>query len=505
MIHSSRYQITLAFTLAAIFIFLSHTIASEHPSSDELRAKMSIDPKPVQHSKNVVTSYADVINLVRPSVVSIYTTTEVQNSLNDDLESNPWFRHFFGQPPSGSYRQRGLGSGVIITEDGYILTNSHVVADADDIKVRLPALQKEFTAELIGSDEQTDVALIKIDGNRLPIATLADSSNLRVGDVVLAIGTPFDLEQSVSMGIVSALGRTESEALGGRSGFYANFIQTDAPINPGSSGGALIDAKGRLVGINTAIQSSGMVQGNIGIGFAIPSNMSLNIIERLLEGGGEVKRGYLGVLLRRMDADSAEALGREDYSGALVAEVVPASPAAKAGFKVYDIIIEFEGDKVIDSERLKFDIGNADAMNKVKFLVDREGELIEIIATLGDRAKGLAQVARSRPAPTRAQKSQPNEPRELLEGLKIRNIEDAERDVLGLDTSARGAIVSSVERGSNAAESGVQAGDVIVEVNKQPVDSAEEAIAVRKKLSGSVVMLRIVAENRSSLVTIRLN
>lgn len=502
---NQRCHILFLSLLTSVLALPSELFAEDDElTSRQLRERLSFDRSPLESSGTIVTSYASAIDSVRAAVVSIYTSTDIDFSGDEDYQSSPWYR-FFGRPPNGEFKQRGLGSGVILTEDGYILTNNHVVGEADDIRVRLPMQQREFDATLVGGDPQTDVALIKIDSEDLPTAKLADSDNLRVGDVVLAIGTPFNLEQSVTMGIVSALGRTESDAFGGRDRFYANFIQTDAPINPGNSGGALIDAKGRLVGINTAIQSGGMgmVQGNIGIGFAIPVNMSLNIVERLLEGDGKVERGYLGVLLRRMDSDLAEALGRDDYSGALVAEVVPGSPAAKAGIEVYDVIVGFEGVKVVNSEKLQFDIGNTPAGRQVEFVVDRDGELVEVSAKLGDRARGLAAANMTIETPAKSRK--PSKSEAFLPGTEIRNLETSDRESLGVPDNIEGVLVTRVDGSSLAADAGVEEGDVIVEVDRKPVSDADQANRIRKGFDEKVIMLKIFNGERNSLITVRVD
>ena len=299
------------------FSFVEDSVAKGEPTYSDLEKKLKFDRSPLSDNSGLVTSYADVIENARPSIVSIFSTKGMEKI---EYRDNPLFRYFFGIPEGGESeephggrpgpKQQGLGSGVIISPDGYVLTNNHVIEGADEIKVSLPMRQQSYTAKVVGRDQATDVAILKIDATGLPAATLADSTKSRVGDVVLAIGNPFELEQTVTMGIVSALGRRDFRIID-----YANFIQTDAPINPGNSGGALIDAGGRVIGINTAIQGGGggggigMSGGNIGIGFAIPVNMALNIVERLFEGGGKVERGFLGVRLRPMDADWAGSVG----------------------------------------------------------------------------------------------------------------------------------------------------------------------------------------------------
>ena len=394
--------------------------------------------------------------------------------------------------------QQGLGSGVIVSTDGYILTNNHVVEDADEIMVSLSQDRRDYEAVVIGADPQTDVALIKIDARDLQAVTIGDSSKLRVGDVTLAIGNPFGLEQTVTSGIVSGLGRNSLDITRGG---YENFIQTDASINQGNSGGALIDANGRLVGINTAIQS-GLAGGNIGIGFAIPSNMALNIVQRLLDGGGNVRRGFLGVYLSELDALKAEQLEREDRSGVMIEEVGVDTPAEKAGLKAGDLIVKFKGRPVESMPRLRLDISNTPPGEEVRFDVIRKKEAMSFDVVLGDlEQRSVAFVApgsqNEGPDPTEEAKE------EFVDGVIVVELDDIARAALGVDDSIKGVVVESVAVDSPAAEAGLKVGQVITEVDQEKVTSVEDAFRRRKAFKGDLLYLQVYGDGRKTIVIVK--
>ena len=324
---------------------------------------LKVDATPIGDLKSsVVTSYADSIESIRPAVVSVYSSKVVRQQIPDFLRQ-------YGMK-GGEHKQRGLGSGVIISIDGYIITNNHVVEEADELKVLLND-GREFTAKVIGTDPKTDVAVIKIEAENLPAAILADSSKLRVGDVVFAIGNPLDVGQTVTMGIVSATNRRMRilEEVAG----YEDFIQTDAEINLGNSGGALIDARGRLIGINSAIISTS--QGNIGIGFAIPINLASSIMHSLIETG-TVSRGYLGVATDTLNADVAESFNlKRDAKGVIITDITPPDgPAAKAGLKSEDIIIAINDKAVTSRDDLRLIIAQTPPETKITVKYIREGK-----------------------------------------------------------------------------------------------------------------------------------
>jgi Do/DeqQ family serine protease len=431
---------TLAIGLAGLFI----------AAKDVPKPVLHIDSTPVSEGKSpVVTSYADVIDPVKKAVVSVYSTKIVR----ERLPVNPFFRQFFGDQaaPERESKQQGLGSGVMISSDGYILTNNHVVEGADELNVLLPD-NREFKAKVIGADPKTDIAVIKIEADHLPTVILADSDKLRVGDVVFAIGNPLDIGQTVTMGIVSALGRKNLGLLENVGG-YEDFIQTDAAINMGNSGGALVDAKGRVVGINSAILSTS--RGNIGIGFAIPIDLAASIMQSLI-GTGKVTRGYLGVNTDALTAEIAEQLGiSKDTQGVVITDVKPDSPAAKAGLKRSDVILALN-DKAVESlEDLRLLISETAPGTEVaiKFVRDAKEQTINV--TLGTLADEVAD-------------------NELLPGVTVAKLTDDKRHELNIDDRVAGLLVANVEDNSPYSDK-LANGAVIIEIDRIPVASVQVA------------------------------
>ena len=351
---------------------------------------LALDERPVSRDAVGRASFAPVIKKVSPGVVKVFTTIKAQKTgLSGGSDMNDLLRRFFGDQFQGRMprrnfstpRQEGLGSGVIVTKDGYILTNNHVVDDADEVKVTLQD-GREFTAKVVGRDPKTDIAVIKIDAKDLPAVPMADSDKVEVGDVVLAIGNPFGVGQTVTTGIVSATGR-------GNLGIedYEDFIQTDAAINPGNSGGALVDVEGRLIGINTAILSrSG---GNQGIGFAIPSDLARDVMDSLIKDG-HVTRGYLGVMIQDVTPALAKEFKLKDTTGALVGDVVPKGPADKAGLKNGDVVVEFNGKKVTDSRHLKLEVARTKPGQTVPVKILRDGTTKTLEVTVKTTARHRA-------------------------------------------------------------------------------------------------------------------
>ena len=443
-------------------------------------------------------SYAPVVKRVAPSVVKVQVTERAKDVPAPDMPqffNDPMLRRFFGEPGDGENsgpgmgrghpripntmrrpQQEGLGSGVIVSTDGYILTNNHVVHDADVIKVTL-ADQRELTAKVIGTDPQSDLAIIKVDAKELPAIVFADSSKVEVGDRVLAIGNPFGIGQTVTSGMVSALGRA---TLGLD---YEDFIQTDAAINPGNSGGALVDVKGRLVGVNTAILSrSGGFQG---IGFAVPSDLARNVMEQLVENG-KVVRGYVGIAIQDINPELADAFKLKEHSGALVADVVSGSPAAKAGLKTGDVITDFGGEKVVDSRRLKLAVADIRPGKEVTAKVLREGKLIDMKVTVGENSRkgGLARNERSNG-------SSKDDDQGTLNGVGVADLEPQIRQEFDVPSKIQGVIVNQVDPNSAAAQAGLQPGDVLQEINHQPVHTAEEAVKMTENPDTKKTLLRI--------------
>jgi serine protease Do len=428
-------------------------------------------------------------------VVNIFTTRTVQMAVPEShpLYQHPFFREFFGDraPEQQQPRQRqqqNLGSGLIVTEDGFILTNNHVVEGADEIRVALPGGGREYIATVVGTDPPSDIAVLKIEGTRFPTIPLADSNAIEVGDLVLAIGNPFGVGQTVTMGIVSATGR---------GGFgivdYEDFVQTDASINPGNSGGPLVDTQGRVIAINTAIISS--ARGGLGIGFAVPVNMARSIMERIIKEG-RVVRGYLGVATQPVTESLARAFDLPTRSGALVAEVVPGTPAERAGLQPGDIIVEFDGRPVPDPRQLRLAAAQTRPNTKVQLRIVRDGKERTISTTLAE----LPQEALETPMPER--EPQPEPERDVFEGVAVTNIDPATRQKLGIPEHIQGALVARVRPGSPAASAGLRAGSIIVEMNRRPIRNAREAIQTSRNLRGDDVLLRVWSREGTRYMTI---
>ncbi|HEY9173833.1 MAG TPA: Do family serine endopeptidase, partial [Verrucomicrobiae bacterium] len=346
--------------------------------------KLKTDNSPLPADARPALTFKPIVKKVTPSVVNIYSAKTVrQTPAFAPFFDDPFFRQFFGVPFENVPRERreqSLGSGVIATEDGYILTNNHVVDGADEIKVALADDKSVYDAKVIGTDPQTDIAVLKIEGKNLPAITITDSDQLEVGDIVLAIGNPFGVGQTVTMGIVSAKGRGGMGIVD-----YEDFIQTDASINPGNSGGALVDAAGRLVGINQSIISrSG---GNQGIGFSVPINLARYVMERLI-ADGKVTRGYLGVMIQPVTPDLAKEFKLPDNTGALIGDVTKDSPAEDAGLKEGDVIIEFNGKKVTDSRHLRLLVSQTAPGTKADVKLLRDGKEKNLTVKLGELPEG---------------------------------------------------------------------------------------------------------------------
>lgn len=457
--------------------------------------KLNIQTQPPSRNTVAITTFAPVVKKAAPSVVNIYTTKTIKQRDLTPLFDDPIFRYFFGIPRGfesipRERREQSLGSGVIVSEDGYILTNNHVVDGADEIKVSLADEKTILDAKIIGIDPQTDVAVIKVDGKKLPAITIADSDTVEVGDIVLAIGNPFGVGQTVTMGIVSAKGRGGMGIVD-----YEDFIQTDASINPGNSGGALVDIEGRLVGINTAILSrSG---GNQGIGFAIPINLARYVMERIISEG-KVKRGYLGVLIQPVTPELAKEFKLPEQTGALVGEVTPNSPAAEAGLKEGDVIIEFNGKKVTDNRHLRLMVAQTPPGTKVNIKVLREGKEKTLTATLDELpAEGLAKVGQPGGGLKRGGEADP------FDGVVVADLDARSRREFDIPNHIRqGALVLSVDPGCPAAQAGLQPGDVIIEINRKPVANADEAIEISRQIKSSRVLLRIWSNGGSRYIVI---
>ncbi|HEU5334485.1 MAG TPA: DegQ family serine endoprotease [Terriglobales bacterium] len=420
--------------------------------------------------------FAAVVKNVLPAVVNISSSRLVkpqQNQLNPFL-NNPFFQQFFGgqAPQARPQREEALGSGIVVTHDGYILTNNHVVAKGTDIKVFLPNKQ-QYPAKVVGTDPKTDVAVLKIQASNLPTVTFGDSSKIQIGDYALAIGDPFGIGETVTMGIISATARSQ---LGIEN--YEDFIQTDAAINPGNSGGALINARGEVIGINTAILSGGS-GGNQGIGFAIPINLARYIMDQILKYG-KVTRGWMGVVIQDVTAPVAKAFGVEANHGAIVSDVEPNSPAAEAGLKRGDVITELNGQPVTGSNDLKLKIGEMRPGTTVHLKAVRDGKPQDVTMKLGEEPKSGQQTAG---VPGQQQPG-------LMQGVDVQDLSPDILQQLGLPSNTRGVVVVDVAQGSPAEMAGLRRGDVIQQVNRHPVNSVSQyEREIRMAGNQSVVLL----------------
>ncbi|MEO0509210.1 MAG: Do family serine endopeptidase [Verrucomicrobiota bacterium] len=463
---------------------------------DAPELRVDVDDKQIHSGKNgPLVSYADVLDKATPSVVAVYTAQIITDRRPSGRQQLPDFwRRQFGLPESDSSeedeapRERrqelGAGSGVVISPEGYIITNHHVVQgmrgrQADEIRVQLSD-GREYEAELVGSDQKTDVAVLKIEAEEvLPALTLADSDKLRVGDVVFAIGNPLDIGMTATQGIVSAVGRDQGGRVLGP-GSYENFIQTDAAINFGNSGGALIDAWGRLIGINTAIVSG--TGGSIGIGFAIPVNMALNVTENLVESGA-VPRGMLGLFPGNLNRDLADAFGRESMKGALVNQVQEDSPAQQAGIEHGDIITFIDEIEIESAQQLRLVVSQMLPGSKVMVTLIRQGKTMEIPVTLGSLDGNPVDA----------------EP-DLIKGVLLREIDEEIREEFSIPDEIEGLFVAVVEGDSPFFEK-LERLNVILEVNGEKVDQPED---VENLLKEGINRLYIWFEGSKRFVVIKL-
>lgn len=429
-----------------------------------------------------------------PGVVNISTTRTVQRSSSPSAqgfggqEIPEIFRHFFGDsfpaPPSGgqgrSQERQSLGSGFIISEDGYVMTNAHVVQGADEILVRLND-RRELPAELIGSDVQTDVALLKIDVSDLPVLTLGNSDELKVGEWVAAIGSPFGFDHSVTAGIVSAINRTLPQDA------YVPFIQTDVAINPGNSGGPLFNLEGEVVGINSQIFTrSG---GFMGLSFAIPINVAMDVASQLREDG-QVNRGWLGVMIQPVSRDLAESFGMDEAIGALIADLDPEGPAAQGGLQAGDVILEVNGEEVDRSSTLPRLIGRVAPGSDVELTLMRDGEQVTETIELGSwpDAQGVEQASSSN--------------NQMRLGVAVAEVDEATRERLNIPG---GVEVRQVEPDSVAAQAGLRPGDILVSLDHRSVASADELMRIVEALpTDRAIPLRLYRDGRSLFVALRL-
>jgi Do/DeqQ family serine protease len=473
--------LTLAVVAGALLIF-----AFSAPWRSSTAAAAPQSPAAVRVSPLAPQSYADVVDRVAPAVVTIHAARRVRASQQSPFLDDPLFRQFFGNPNGVTPRnnpstlEQALGSGVIVSADGHIITNHHVIDGAEQISVDLSD-KRTFQAKVIGSDDASDLAILKIEATNLPVLTLGNSDKVRVGDVCLAVGNPLGIGQTVTMGIISAKGRATAQG----DGSFEDFLQTDAAINQGNSGGALVDARGELIGINSQILSpSG---GNIGIGFAIPSNMARNVMDQLIKNG-KVSRGKLGVVIQDITADLAKSLNLNQVTGVLINSVDAGSPAEKAGVQIGDVITAVNGSPVADGNALRNQIGGTAPGTEVALTILRNGKEMQVHARLTELAPGN-QAAASSGGGSESGGGQL--------GITVQPVTPALASRLKLP-GTEGVVVTDVQPGSPAADAGIQPDDVILQVNRQPVKSGAD-VRAGVQASGSRPTLLLINRNGSNV------
>jgi serine protease Do len=431
--------------------------------------------------------FASVAARALPAVVNISSSKTVRSPMMPFFD-DPFFQQFFGrqfQIPR-ERRAKSLGSGVVVTADGYILTNNHVVEGAEDITVSLGD-KREFKAKVVGTDSRTDIALVKVNASNLPVLAFGDSAKVRVGEFAIAIGNPFGIGQTVTMGIISAIGR-------GNLGIedYEDFIQTDAAINPGNSGGALVNARGELIGVNTAILS-GQGGGNQGVGFAIPVNMAKQVMDQIMKTG-KVTRGYLGAWIQPVTPEIAKAFELKEKGGALLSDLEPGGPAAKAGLQRGDVVLALNGQPVDDSNAFRLKISMTAPGSTVRLKISRNGSEKEIPVVLGEMPAGDE---RSESGSRRQEETSA-----ALKGLTVNELTPELARRLGLTERIGGVVITDVENGSPADRAGLSRGDVIMEINRKPVSNLREFEQASRGLGKEQVLLLISRNGKTSFIVI---
>jgi Do/DeqQ family serine protease len=488
-------SILLILSVAAISGCRTNLFSGDSTPLPETQNQTQTPPPPLVVD-GVRTSYADVVEKTSPAVVQIFSERKAkvqpqQFPFGDD----DFFKQFIPKQNQQQRPQieRGTGSGVIVSADGSVLTNHHVIDGADKITVRTQD-GKTFEAKVVGSDPPSDLAVLKIEGSSLPFLTLGNSDSVRVGDIVLAIGNPLGIGQSVTAGIISAKGRRT----GLSDGSFEDFLQTDAPINRGNSGGALVNLAGELIGINSQILSSGNGGGSIGIGFSIPSNMAKSVMEQLIQNG-KVRRGMLGVNIQNITEDVAKSLDLNDTKGVLVSNVRPGSAAEKAGIKRGDIITAINGEKVEDGNVLRNKVASTLPGTDIKLTVIRDGQEQQFTAVLDefdtDAAKKENQQDEDNPA-------NPSKPSGKL-GLDLKPLTPDEAKKLQLPDGTNGLLVTDADPDGAAAGEGIARGDVILEVNRQPVETLEEMQSALDKSGDKPILLLVARRGQVSYLTVK--
>jgi Do/DeqQ family serine protease len=485
--------------LIAAFAVATH---SNNPVSVVARADTN-----TQRVSQLSNSFADIIEKASPAVVKISMTRIIKASeqqQNNPFLSDPFFRQFFGgnggQMRPRDQREQGLGSGVIVSSSGYILTNNHVVDKASSLKVELSD-GRDFTAKVVGSDPQTDVAVVKINASDLPTLPFANSDAARVGDLCFAIGNPFGQDHTVTMGIVSAKNRHLEYG-----SYLQNFIQTDASINPGNSGGALINARGELIGMNTMILTGGGASfngeaGNVGIGFAVPSNMARQVMDQIMKSG-KVSRGYMGVTLGNLTPDLAQAFGAKDAHGAVVGDITPGAPGAKAGLQSGDVITAIDGKRVENSDDLTMDVISHAPGTTVTLDVIRNGQPTKVNVTLGQRPTGIDWDKQNNgAADNNGNDDNSSAGNASVLGISVETLTPELAQQVGASASLRGVVVDSVDADSPAADS-VGRGMVITAINRHPVANVGDFKRLMAQGQGKPILITFSANGQTGFTVI---
>jgi serine protease Do len=497
VINKKRFTLSLLLILV-LGVFIGLVLSSRFEITNQLPAKSQVSSKSVDILTQLSDAQSEVAALATPSVVNISTTRMIKtrDEMPLDLLEDPFFRRFFGdQLPHPNlpkeHKEQSLGSGVIVSEDGYIVTNNHVIEKAQEIKVLL-SNKMDYKAKLIGADSKTDIAVIKIDVKGLSALPWGDSDKLKVGDIVFAIGNPFGLNQTVTMGMISAVGRANVGIAD-----YEDFIQTDAAINPGNSGGALINVRGELIGINTAILSR--TGGYQGIGFAVPSSMAKQVIDSLVKFK-KVVRGWLGVSIQEVTSDLAEEFGVKDLKGSLVSGVMKGSPAEKAGIKQGDVILQYNGRLVEDTGHLRNMVSQTPINTTVKVKLFRNKKELVVDVVIAELPKKLAEAL---PQEKESQESNEEESGALA-GLVVRELTPDLARRFGFDASEKGVVVIKIETGSRLFEAGIRPGDIILQINQKTITSLEDYKKITPKIKAKERLLLLLRRKGQDLfVTVR--
>lgn len=501
---SNKTKYFLSFSVIALTIFLFTSCKSSYFQTDgttpvQTPLQPQSAPLPVL-ADGSRTSYADIVERVAPAVVKVSIEHKIKASEQTSSPlDNGFLRGFPGFPQNAPQRpqiEHGVGSGVIVSADGTILTNNHVVEGADKINVEMND-HRTFTAKVIGADALSDLAVIKIEANNLPFLNLGDSDKVRVGDIVLAIGNPLGIGQTVTSGIISAKGRRT----GLSDGSFEDFLQTDAPINRGNSGGALINLTGELIGINSQILSSGAGGGSIGIGFSIPSNMAKSVMEQLLKDG-KVHRGQLGVVIQNITPDLAKSLDLKDTQGVLVSDVKPGGAADKAGIKRGDVITSVNGEKAEDSNIIRNRVAQTAPGSEITLTVWRDGKEQDFKVKLEELSPDTAKI--NNPDDGNNKQGDDSNGSSKL-GLNLQPVTPEIAAQLGIPAGTKGLIVTDVDESGAAADAGISKGDIIQEINRQPVETFDQVKAAIDKGGDKPLLVLILRGGRTAYITVQTN